>query len=35
MAKYELAKTHKYLIEERGIELSYAIRLVNKSISIN
>ena len=31
MVKYELAKTHKYLIEERGIELSYAIRLVNKN----
>jgi uncharacterized protein (TIGR04141 family) len=31
MAKYELAKTHKYLIEERGIELAYAIRLVNKN----
>ncbi|EPX4143113.1 DUF6119 family protein [Vibrio vulnificus] len=30
MAKYELANTHKYLINERGIELAYAIRLVNK-----
>lgn len=30
MARYELAKTHKYLLEERGVELSYAIRLVNK-----
>ncbi|EPS3610707.1 DUF6119 family protein, partial [Vibrio cholerae] len=30
MARYELAKTHKYLINERGIKLSYAIRTVNK-----
>ncbi|EQB8040688.1 DUF6119 family protein [Aeromonas hydrophila] len=30
MIKYELVKTHKYLIDERGVELSYAIRLVNK-----
>ncbi|CCN70164.1 DUF6119 family protein [Vibrio nigripulchritudo] len=30
MARYELANTHKYLINERGIELSYAIRVVNK-----
>lgn len=30
MARYELAKTHKYLYEERGIKLSYAIRLVTK-----
>ncbi|MEZ6961124.1 MULTISPECIES: DUF6119 family protein [unclassified Aeromonas] len=33
MIKYELAKTHKYLIDERGVELSYAIRLVNKKPS--
>ncbi|CAK1970473.1 DUF6119 family protein [Vibrio crassostreae] len=31
MAKYELANTHKYLANERGIELSYAIRLVKKT----
>lgn len=30
MARYELAKTHKYLLEERGVELSYAMRSVNK-----
>ena len=30
MVRYELAKTHKYLLEERGIELSCAIRLVKK-----
>lgn len=30
MVKYELAKTHKYLLEERGVELSCAIRIVNK-----
>lgn len=30
MVRYELAKTHKYLKEERGIELSYALRKVNK-----
>jgi uncharacterized protein (TIGR04141 family) len=30
MVKYELAKTHQYLLEERGVELSYAIRLVKK-----
>jgi len=33
MARYELAKTHKYLLEERGVDLSYAIRLVNKEQS--
>ena len=30
MVRYELAKTHKYLIEERGVELFYAIRTVTK-----
>lgn len=35
MIKYELVKTHKYLIDERGVELSYAIRLVNKKPSAN
>lgn len=30
MVRYELARTHKYLLEERGIELSCAIRLVKK-----
>ncbi|WP_181136802.1 DUF6119 family protein, partial [Vibrio hyugaensis] len=30
MVQYELAKTHKYLNEERGIELFYALRKVNK-----
>ncbi len=34
MAKYELANTHKYLVNERGIELAYAIRLVNKKTSV-
>ncbi|WP_429056256.1 DUF6119 family protein [Aeromonas jandaei] len=33
MVKYELAKTHQYLLNERGVELSYAIRLVNKNKS--
>lgn len=35
MVKYELVKTHKYLIDERGVELSYAIRLVNKKPNTN
>jgi uncharacterized protein (TIGR04141 family) len=30
MARYELAKTHKYLNEERGVKLFYALRTVTK-----
>ncbi|WP_366664454.1 DUF6119 family protein [Vibrio coralliilyticus] len=33
MAKYELVNTHKYLLNERGIELAYAIRRVNKKVT--
>ncbi|MGD8170384.1 DUF6119 family protein [Vibrio sp. TRT 21S02] len=30
MARYELVKTHSYLKKERGIDLSYTIKTVNK-----
>ncbi|MBU4681442.1 TIGR04141 family sporadically distributed protein [Cedecea davisae] len=30
MVRYELAKTHKYLNEERGVKLFYALRTVTK-----
>jgi uncharacterized protein (TIGR04141 family) len=30
MARYELAKTHKYLNDERGVKLFYALRTVTK-----
>lgn len=33
MAKYELANAHRYLQSERGIDLAYAIRTVNKNNS--